>query len=81
MRKILGGLQKMPSFLLCAGDDRTDEDMFRVLDDYILENSPSQDASWCYTCIVGNASRRTNARYRVQSSEHLVTVLSQLAIS
>ena len=34
VRLILGRIEGRPSFILAAGDDRTDEDMFRVVEEY-----------------------------------------------
>lgn len=55
-------------FVLCAGDDRTDEDMFRVLED--------KPGVFCVS--VGPVTKKTDANYRVESSEDIVNVIEKL---
>ncbi|KAG0745198.1 hypothetical protein G6F57_000231 [Rhizopus arrhizus] len=55
-------------FILCAGDDRTDEDMFRVL----------EDEAGAYCVSVGPVTKETKAKYSVESSEDILNVLGQL---
>jgi trehalose 6-phosphate synthase/phosphatase len=55
-----------PDFILCAGDDYTDEDMFEVLP----ENA--------YSIKVG--LRETRARFQVPSVEKLRDILKTLAV-
>eukprot|EP00160_Parvularia_atlantis_P016956 Unigene5634_Nuclearia_a/m.17201 Unigene5634_Nuclearia_a/g.17201 ORF Unigene5634_Nuclearia_a/g.17201 Unigene5634_Nuclearia_a/m.17201 type:complete len:438 (-) Unigene5634_Nuclearia_a:127-1440(-) len=59
-------------FVLCAGDDRTDEDMFRSL--------PLTTAGQIFTCLVG-PPRKSFATYQVDSPADLIDVLGQLATS
>jgi trehalose 6-phosphate synthase/phosphatase len=54
-------------FILAAGDDYTDEDMFEVL----------PDSSW--TCKVGTSLAATKARYRIGSVEDAVDLLDTLS--
>lgn len=70
-------------FILCAGDDKTDEDMFRAL----LEEFPSASLSpgqmalgqgHCFTCSIGNTTKKTLARYRVNAPEQIVSLLMRL---
>lgn len=72
-----------PQFLLCAGDDKTDEDMFRTL----LEEFPSATASptkppamqnHCFTCSIGGATKKTLAKYQVNTPENIVSLLMRL---
>lgn len=58
------------AFIFCAGDDRTDEDMFRTL---------SQERSNIFTCSVGPDNKKTAARYHVNNPEQLLHLLSCLA--
>ena len=53
-----------PDFVLCAGDDFTDEDMFRALNSHAV------------TIKVGGG--KTDARYRVTDIEHLISLLNEL---
>ncbi len=58
-------LAHQPSFVLAIGDDYTDEDMFEAL------------PSWAYTIKVGRG--RTAARFRLQKSAEVVSLLEKLA--
>lgn len=55
-------------FIMCAGDDSTDEDMFRVL---LHEDE-------AFTVSVGPLSKKTSAKYCVEHSEDVVNILGQL---
>lgn len=52
-------------FILCCGDDRTDEDMYRAV------------PTTAWTCQVG--THPTSARYYVESSKNVINLLSGLA--
>lgn len=56
--------QYRPDFILCAGDDYTDEDMFRALH------------GKGYTIKIGEGD--TQANYRIRSVEVLLTILNRL---
>lgn len=60
----LGLMQEAPDFILCIGDDYTDEDMFKAL------------PTTSYTIKVGRGS--TDARFRVHSVDEVVALLKQL---
>ncbi|KAG2197558.1 hypothetical protein INT47_009556, partial [Mucor saturninus] len=61
--------QKQASdFIMCAGDDQTDEDMFRVLTD--------DKNAFCVS--VGPLSKKTLAKYCVEHSEDVVHIIGQL---
>ena len=66
-----------PDFVFCAGDDRTDEDMFRALG--MLYRSGAEDTSQCITCVIGPASKSSTARTRLETPVELIRVLHQLA--
>jgi len=55
-------------FILSAGDDRTDEEMF----EYLLT------VNGAYTIKVGNGD--TNARYKIQGIDELLTLLKKLTL-
>lgn len=71
-----------PGFILCAGDDKTDEDMFRVLAAEQPAPSPTGDgagaAEWCFTCCIGSSSKKTLARNHVNTPEQMVSLLMRL---
>jgi trehalose 6-phosphate synthase/phosphatase len=64
------------SLVLCVGDDRTDEDMFKTLLDL------RQDDPKCFTCKVGaSKGAATTAKYGLKSVEQVVALLTRLAIA
>jgi trehalose 6-phosphate synthase/phosphatase len=62
-------------FVFCAGDDRTDEDMFRAL----LEAFPSEEDQFVITCCIGPHGKKSMARYRMATSQQIVSLLLCLA--
>lgn len=67
---ILQDMPEPPDFVLCCGDDRTDEDMFTYLDTH-LDPSVKQ-----FTCTVG--VKPSNARYYLHSSNEVGALLETL---
>ena len=65
-------------FVFCAGDDRTDEDMFRVLENASTFNSSSNRMK-VFTCIVGSSVQRSIAKYRTEHPESLLNILAKLS--
>jgi trehalose 6-phosphate synthase/phosphatase len=68
-------LQKYNSckFLFCAGDDRTDEDMFRVLQNF------EGDQHKIFTCTIGSETKMTRATSHVTEPEGIINLLTLLA--
>ena len=62
---------EVPDFVLCLGDDTTDEDMFRVLTD-----QPSQQG--IFSTLVGPENRLTIARYHVNNVDEAHDLLDSL---
>lgn len=60
-------------FILCIGDDRTDEDMFK----YLLEERAGDE--YCLTCKVG--SSKTSAKFSMRNSGQVVALLGRLALA
>ncbi|KAI8581956.1 hypothetical protein K450DRAFT_269743 [Umbelopsis ramanniana AG] len=58
-------------FIFCAGDDQTDEDMFRS-----LRNAKQVDQDATFSCLVGSNKSETLADYFVSSPADIVNVLS-----
>ncbi|CAG8583413.1 9842_t:CDS:10 [Ambispora gerdemannii] len=69
-------LVTMPNvdFIICAGDDKTDEDMFRVLRNSEIDD----DAHFCIT--IGSANKKTSAQWHVGSPEEVTQVLEKLTV-
>ncbi|KAI8636602.1 glycosyltransferase family 20-domain-containing protein [Parasitella parasitica] len=61
-------------FMFCAGDDRTDEDMFRILERMDLGGIQMIQ----FTVIVGNVDRKTLANWKLDSHQDLLEILQTL---
>jgi trehalose-phosphatase len=59
-------------FIACAGDDKTDEDMFRALCSSSLGEA-------CYAITVGPPDKKTLANWHVEKSEDVVQALELMA--
>jgi trehalose 6-phosphate synthase/phosphatase len=74
VRHVLDGMRKdgvKPDFVLCCGDDRTDEDMFDE-----LANNESTKNSNLFTATVG--VKPSNARYYLRSAMEVGQLMEQL---
>jgi trehalose-phosphatase len=60
-------------FVFCAGDDRTDEDMFKVL----TKSGISKDN--IFTCTIGSENKMTRADWHVTAPGELIDLLNLLA--
>ncbi|AET40291.1 trehalose-phosphatase TPS2 Ecym_5551 [Eremothecium cymbalariae DBVPG len=76
---------KLPDFLLCLGDDFTDEDMFRQLND--IEDKwavkfPNERNEWghygIYPVTVGSASKKTIAKTHLTDPQQVLDTLGLL---
>lgn len=67
------GTNSEPDFILCIGDDTTDEDMFRALRRCEV---PMQNV---FGIVVGNSAKRTMASWRVEAPAQVIKVLGQMA--
>ncbi|KAK4534121.1 hypothetical protein CDCA_CDCA01G0146 [Cyanidium caldarium] len=65
-----------PDFILCCGDDRTDEDMFTYIDQ-VYERASEEVHSRIFTCVLG--VKPSNARYYIRDSDEMVEILTALA--
>ena len=68
---------RMPNcdFVLCAGDDRTDEDMFKVL------MKSDVDSAKVFSCTIGSAKKMTSANWHVTAPHELISLLHLLAFN
>lgn len=71
VRSIFRDAKVQPEFVLCLGDDTTDEDMFRVVNDF-----PSQKGM--YTCLVGPHSKLTTASWHLPGVPEILDALDSL---
>lgn len=71
-------LQKgmLPDFVLCIGDDRSDEDMFEVISSARTTSSLSPVAE-VFACTVGQ--KPSKAKYYVEDSSEILRMLEGLA--
>ncbi|XP_039141155.1 alpha,alpha-trehalose-phosphate synthase [UDP-forming] 5-like [Dioscorea cayenensis subsp. rotundata] len=68
--------QTLPDFVLCIGDDRSDEDMFEVITDAITGPSLSPVAE-VFLCTVGR--KPSKAKYYLEDTTEIVRMLQGLA--
>ena len=68
--------QVLPDFVLCIGDDRSDEDMFEVITDAITGPSLSPVAE-VFLCTVGR--KPSKAKYYLEDTTEIVRMLQGLA--
>ena len=68
-------LQQHPDvgFVFCAGDDRTDEDMFKAV------NKAGVPKDIDFTTTIGAATKKTHASWHVQSPDDIIGVMIALA--
>ncbi|KAI8834177.1 trehalose-phosphatase [Chytriomyces cf. hyalinus JEL632] len=71
--KSLLNSQPETDFMLCAGDNKTDEDMFKAL---AQSNMPKDD---CFTVTIRSAPKKTKASWHVVKPEELIDLLAILA--
>lgn len=66
--KLLNEMKEKPDFILCCGDDRTDEDMFAV-----LGNDEISKECRLFTATVG--VKPSNARYYLRNSAEVANII------
>ena len=83
VERLIESLSKVTkiSFVFCAGDDTTDEDMFAALHERKgkSEGSSKDKPIKIFSSAVGGSTRPTLARYHVDSPDALVGILGKLA--
>lgn len=72
--------------IICAGDDKTDEDMFRALSAaHYQQKQASSKAIWTeansslYSITVGPSEKKTHANWHVNTPFQIIQVLETLA--
>lgn len=72
--KIAGAKQlpRVPDFAFCAGDDTTDEDMFRALNESTLAKESF------FACTVGPSSKKTCASWHLLEPNDVITSIGML---
>jgi len=69
------GKNKGFNFVFCVGDDKTDEDMFKIL------RRTSDIKEEVFTCTIGSATKKTLANWHVNSPEDLIYLMGRLVQS
>lgn len=67
---------KMADFVLCIGDDRSDEDMFEIIDSALSRNILSQNTK-VFACTVGQ--KPSKAKYYLDDPSEVILMLESLA--
>lgn len=65
-----------PEFVLCLGDDFTDEDMFRSLNGVVAEDNMDEES--VFTVTVGASSKMTLAKWHVLEPSDVIDVVGLL---
>jgi trehalose 6-phosphate synthase/phosphatase len=73
VRRLVQARNPNCDFVFCVGDDRTDEDMFKIL------SKSELDPSSVFTCTIGSATKMTRANHHVSSPHDIIGLLSRLA--
>ncbi|KAJ4754323.1 trehalose phosphate synthase [Rhynchospora pubera] len=74
----MAGTNKAPDFILCIGDDRSDEDMFEAVSSLKNKNnSPSASNADVFACTVGK--KPSMARYYLDDTVDVIKMLQGLA--
>ncbi|XP_060188365.1 probable alpha,alpha-trehalose-phosphate synthase [UDP-forming] 7 [Lycium barbarum] len=74
--KSLAAKGKQADFVLCIGDDRSDEDMFEIIGDALSRNIISYDTK-VFACTVGQ--KPSKAKYYLDDTSEVVLMLDSLA--
>lgn len=68
--------RKLADFVLCVGDDRSDEDMFEVIENAMNSGILSSNTS-VYACTVGQ--KPSKAKYYLDDTVEVINMLDALA--
>lgn len=69
-------IRKQADFVLCVGDDRSDEDMFEIIGSAMSSGVLSSNTS-VYACTVGQ--KPSKAKYYLDDTAEVITMLDALA--
>ncbi|KAK7405060.1 hypothetical protein VNO78_06232 [Psophocarpus tetragonolobus] len=72
----MDGKSKRADFVLCVGDDRSDEDMFEIVSGAISRNILATNAS-VFACTVGQ--KPSKAKYYLDDTTEVISMLESLA--
>jgi trehalose 6-phosphate synthase/phosphatase len=72
----LGARGTMPDFILCVGDDGSDEDMFKAISAPPSSKSAFPEAAETFACTVGN--KPSLAKYYLEDPDEVLKMLKGL---
>ena len=72
----MAGDGKLADFVLCIGDDRSDEDMFEIIGNALSSNILSPSTS-VFACTVGQ--KPSKAKYYLDDTAEVISMLEYLA--
>lgn len=75
--KSLVSCGKAPDFVMCIGDDRSDEDMFESIDNITSSTDFFPTAPQVFSCTVGQ--KPSKAKYYVDDSSEVIKLLQTIA--
>ncbi|KAJ2710286.1 hypothetical protein H4R19_003821, partial [Coemansia spiralis] len=80
VKRLLGAHPEQWEFVACAGDDKTDEDMFRALRTMrqSIAGGDSANSPHYFTIMVGPADKKSTAAWHVRSPHEVIGALAQL---
>ena len=67
----------MPDFVLCIGDDRSDEDMFEVITSAVASGELISQRAEVFACTVGN--KPSKAKYYLDDTVEIARLMQGLA--
>lgn len=78
-RRLLATMEEKgvsPDFILCIGDDRSDEDMFEVITNVATSGTLAPDAE-IFACTVGR--KPSKAKYYLDDTAEIIRLMQGLA--
>lgn len=69
VRRLIQSRNPGCDFLFCAGDDRTDEDMFKM----IIKHE--QNVMTAHTCTIGPSTKKTFANWHVPLPQNIIDLV------
>jgi len=70
--------QKPPDFVLCIGDDKSDEDMFESINNCTASTDLFTAIPEVFACTVGQ--KPSKARYFVEETSDVINLLEKFAV-
>ncbi|KAI8988048.1 glycosyltransferase family 20-domain-containing protein [Mycotypha africana] len=78
IKRLLSGNDENIDFVMCCGDDKTDEDMFRVLKKITTTATTTTPVPVVYTVVVGIEDKKTMATWRLPTVQDVLETFNAL---